>query len=235
MDSKRKSKYKNVKTSEAKAAIEENVNFQNKNIKSKMEPSKNIMIQLSYERDQVNIYTDINNTKKDINNKVDNLGSNKEKEDEKSSIFTYNDYKINIININDISKTENIISPDLNSFMKHEKSKDNSSGRYANNSNNPKYNDTLLFSEIPKESESNISENVFIQGEDYIIHGINKNSRENKKEDENINSHSNKKDEINYLAENLKKTKEKKTTTKSLYLPKKKKTETTSTKTTKTI
>ena len=216
MDSKRKSKHKNVKTSEAKAAIEENVNFQNTNIKSKMEPSKNIMIQLSYERDQVNLYTDINNTKKDINNKVDNLGSNKEKEDEKSSIFTYNDYKINIINKNDISKTANVISPDLNSFMKHEKSKDNSSGRYANNSNNSKYNDTLLFSEIPKESESNISEKIIIQGEDYIIHGINKNSRENKKEDENINSHSNKKDEINYLAENFKKTKEKKTTTKSL-------------------
>ena len=96
MDSKRKSKHKNVKTSEAKAAIEKNANFQNKNIKSKMEPSK-IMIQLSYERDQVNLYTDINNTKKDINNKVDNLGSNKEKEDEKSSIFIYNDYKIKMI------------------------------------------------------------------------------------------------------------------------------------------
>jgi len=235
MDSKRKSKHKNVKTSEAKAAIEENVNFQNKNIKSKMEPSKNIMIQLSYERDQVNLYTDINNTKKDINNKVDNLGSNKEKEDEKSSIFTYNDYKINIINKNDISKTANVISPDLNSFMKHEKSKDNSSGRYANNSNNSKYNDTLLFSEIPKESESNISEKIIIQGEDYIIHGINKNSREIKKEDENINSHSNKKDKINYLAENLKKTKEKKNNNKVTTLPKKKKTETTSTKKTKTI
>jgi len=77
--------------------------------------------------------------------------------------------------------------------MKHEKSKDNSSGRYANNSNNSKYNDTLLFLEIPKESESNISEKIIIQGEDYIIHGINKNSRENKKEDENTNSHSNKK------------------------------------------
>ena len=222
MDSKRKSKHKNVKTSEAKAAIEENVNFQNKNIKSKMEPSKNIMILLSYERDQVNLYTDINNTKKDINNKVDNLGSNKEKEDEKSFIFTYNDYKINIINKNDISKTANVISPDLNSFMKHEKSKDNSSGRYANNSNNSKYNDTLLFSEIPKESESNISEKIIIQGEDYIIHGINKNSREIKKEDENINSHSNKKDEINYLAENLKKTKEKKNNNKVTTLAKEK-------------
>ena len=85
------------------------------------------------------------------------------------------------------------------------------------NSNNSKYNDTLLFSEIPKESESNISEKIIIQGEDYIIHGINKNSREIKKEDENINSHSNKKDEINYLAENLKKTKEKKKQQQSHY------------------
>jgi hypothetical protein len=100
------------------------------------------MIQLSYEGDQVSLNTDINNTKKDINNKVDNLGSNKEKVDEKSSIFTYNDFKININNENDISKTANVISSDLNSFMKLEKNKENLYDRYANNS---KYNDSLLF------------------------------------------------------------------------------------------
>ena len=154
MDSKKKVTGKNAKPcniKDIKKIRKEEMNFENQNIENKANPSEDIMNQSSYERDQINLYNDLNDIRKDINIG----GFDKEKSSEKSSIFTNGDFKINTNN-NDIRKTANNIESNFLKYMKDIK-KESESSSNRNHENSP------LFSGVNKDRKMNNKRNLIIE------------------------------------------------------------------------
>ena len=169
MDSIRKVTGKNAETSKIKDIKnnirKEKVIFENQSIENKVNPQEDIMNQPSYERDQINLYSVLNDTRKDIN-----IGdSDKEKSSEKNSIFTNGDFKI---------KNNNIDIGIFGESMKDIKKESSSNENHQNSS---------LLLGVDMVDKSNNKGNLIIESEINNIDNINNIARETYNHNKSVN------------------------------------------------